>query len=198
MDRFDRRETMFITHTADTAPAGSKPIIVGAARKFGYVPAPVARMAASPELLGTFMANLAVFDRTTLTELEREIVVMTMATHVECHYCVAMHSATLAARATPAEVIDTLRDEKPLADNRLEALRRFTLAVLATHGGVSEVDTKAFLDAGYTQRAALEVVLGIGTYTLSTFANRLTGAPLDPPFEPYRWPGHQTGRNPTG
>ncbi len=31
----------------------------------------------------------------------------------------------------------------------------------------------AFLAAGYTHRNALEVVLGIGTYTMSTFANRL-------------------------
>lgn len=31
-----------------------------------------------------------------------------------------------------------------------------------------------------TARDALEVVLGIGTYTLSSLANRLTRAPLDP------------------
>ena len=32
---------------------------------------------------------------------------------------------------------------------------------------------------GYTSQNALEVVLGIGEYTLSTFANRMTGAPID-------------------
>jgi hypothetical protein len=42
------------------------------------------------------------------------------------------------------------------------------------------VSLRAFLDSGYTSRNALEVVLGIGTYTLSTFANRLTNAPVDP------------------
>jgi hypothetical protein len=34
--------------------------------------------------------------------------------------------------------------------------------------------------SGYTRRQALEVVLGIGAYTMSTYANRLTGAPIDP------------------
>ena len=33
-------------------------------------------------------------------------------------------------------------------------------------------------ERGYVP-AALDVVLGIGTYTMSTLANRLTGAPVD-------------------
>ena len=36
-----------------------------------------------------------------------------------------------------------------------------------------------FLTSGYTSQNALEVVLGVGTYTMSTLANRLTRAPLD-------------------
>ena len=35
------------------------------------------------------------------------------------------------------------------------------------------------MPAAVTRRNALEVVLGIGAYTLSTLANRLTGAPVD-------------------
>ncbi|MFJ6697187.1 hypothetical protein ACIQM4_14105 [Streptomyces sp. NPDC091272] len=38
---------------------------------------------------------------------------------------------------------------------------------------MSTAQLEAFCAAGYTRRNALEVVLGIGTYTLSTFANRL-------------------------
>ena len=37
-----------------------------------------------------------------------------------------------------------------------------------------------FLAAGFTARHALEAVLGVATYTLSTFANRLVRAPVDP------------------
>ena len=55
----------------------------------------------------------------------------------------------------------------------------FTLQVLDTTGAVGEEALRAFLASGYTSQNALEVVLGIGTYTMSTLANRLTGAPLD-------------------
>jgi alkylhydroperoxidase family enzyme len=54
-----------------------------------------------------------------------------------------------------------------------------TLRVLDTAGDVGDDALRAFLAAGYTRQNALEVVLGIGTYTMSTPANRLTGAPLD-------------------
>jgi len=48
--------------------------------------------------------------------------------------------------------------------------------VLATTGEVPEAEIDQFLAAGYTRRNALEVVLGIGTYTMSTLANRLVRA----------------------
>ena len=53
------------------------------------------------------------------------------------------------------------------------------LRVLDTAGDVGEPALRAFLGHGYTERNALEVVLGIGTYVMSTLANRLTGAPVD-------------------
>ncbi len=46
---------------------------------------------------------------------------------------------------------------------------------------------EAFLAQGYTARNVLEVVLGIGAYTISTLANRMTGAPLDEPLAPFAW-----------
>jgi alkylhydroperoxidase family enzyme len=46
-----------------------------------------------------------------------------------------------------------------------------------TAGDVDDLAMESFLAAGYTPRQALDVVLGIGAYTISTFANRLTRAP---------------------
>lgn len=180
-------ETPFVTHSADTAPEESRALIEGAQSAFGYVPSPVGKMAASPELLAGFMQANRLFQAATLTELEREVVVMTIATRVGCHYCVAMHTALLTKAQTDEDTVCTLRDAEALEDPRLEALRVFTLAVMDGGGDISRSDLGAFLDAGYTERNALEVVLGIGTYTMSTFANRLTEAPLDEPFEPFRW-----------
>ncbi|AQA21044.1 carboxymuconolactone decarboxylase family protein [Rhodococcus sp. MTM3W5.2] len=157
--------------------------------KFGFLPAPVALMSESPELLQAFTRSNALFERSTLTELEREVLVLTIATRNACHVCVALHTASLTRAAAPAELVAALRARQPLTDPRLDAIRVFTLAVLDTAGGVDEEQMRAFLERGFTRRNALEVVLGVGTYTLSTFANRMTEAPLDPPFAPFAWEG---------
>ena len=51
--------------------------------------------------------------------------------------------------------------------------------LITTAGVVGEESLAAFLAHEYTTRNALEIVFGIGTYTMSTLANRMTGAPVD-------------------
>ena len=145
----------------------------------GYLPAATARWAASPQLLDGFGRLSAIFENGTLDPVAREVVVMTIATRNGCHVCVAMHTARLTALGARPDVIAALRAAVPLADERLDAIRVFTLRVLDTAGDVGDDALRAFLASGYTRQNALEVVLGIGTYTMSTLANRLTGAPVD-------------------
>jgi len=92
--------------------------------------------------------------------------------------------------ASSPDLIAALRDAEgagPLPDERLDAIRVFILRVLDTAGDVGDPALQDFLARGYTAQNALEVVLGIGTYTMSTLANRLTGAPVDAPLAAYAW-----------
>lgn len=124
----------------------------------------VALLKESPHTLDGFLKLSEVFESTTLDPHSRETVILTVAARNQCHLCVDMHEAKLAALG-PAP-----------APERLEAVRQFTLQVLASSGAVSDEELGRFQDFGYTRQNALEVVLGIGTYTVSTFANRLTRA----------------------
>jgi AhpD family alkylhydroperoxidase len=153
----------------------------------GQVLTAVARLADSPELLNGFLKLSKLFEATTLEPIAREVVVMTIATRNACHLCVAMHTAKLTSLAASPQLVAALRDEKPLPDERLEALRLFALEVIATAGEVGEDELHAFFAHGYTTQNALEVVLGIGTYTLSTLANRLVRAPVDDSLKPFAW-----------
>ncbi|MFF0432871.1 carboxymuconolactone decarboxylase family protein [Streptomyces sp. NPDC004327] len=118
--------------------------------------------ATSPHTLDAFLKLSEIFESTTLDAHSRETVILAVAERNQCHLCVAMHETKLAALG-PA----------PSAE-RLDAVRRFTLQVLAASGAVSDAELDAFFSHGYTRQNALEVVLGIGAYTVSTFANRLT------------------------
>lgn len=170
---------MFVDHTLDTAPAAARRPLKATVDKLGYLPAPMARLAASPQLLDGFLKLSAMFESTSLEPVAREVVIMTVAVRNGCHVCVAMHTAMLGGIGADAELVAALREQRPLPDAKLEALRAFTIEVMAAAGGVDDVVLKEFLEHGYTTQQALEVVLGIGAYTLSTFANRMTKAPLD-------------------
>ncbi|MFF1507968.1 carboxymuconolactone decarboxylase family protein [Streptomyces sp. NPDC058326] len=124
----------------------------------------VALLKESPETLDGFLKLSQIFESTTLDPHARETVILTVAARNQCHLCVDMHEVKMAALGPAPE------------PERLDAVRTFTLQVLAASGAVSDGDLAAFEKAGYTRRNALEVVLGIGAYTLSTFANRLTRA----------------------
>jgi AhpD family alkylhydroperoxidase len=178
---------MFVDHTTETAPQAVRRTMAATEKRLGYLPAAVARLATAPLLLDGFLKLSGMFEATSLDPLARETVIMTMATRNRCHVCVAMHTAALQRLDADPTLVTALREDKPLPDERLQALRDFTLTALATAGEVPEDDLAAFVAAGFTTRQALEVMLGIGAYTLSTFANRLTRAPLDEPMTPFAW-----------
>jgi AhpD family alkylhydroperoxidase len=110
---------------------------------------------------------------------------MTVAARNGCHLCLAMHAARLAALGADPSLAAALRTQAPLEDARLAAVRAFAVRVLDTAGDPGEAALGEFFAQGFTRRNALEVVLGIGTYTMSTLANRLTGAPVDKQLAPY-------------
>ncbi|TDD47899.1 carboxymuconolactone decarboxylase family protein [Saccharopolyspora elongata] len=180
---------MFTDHTVESAPAESRRAMEATAKRLGHLPAAIGRLAESPHLLDGFLKLSAMFEATTLDPLARETVILTIATRNECHLCVAMHTAKLTTMGASPGTIAALRDGEPLDDPRLEAIREFAVQVVERAGAVEPEALQAFLAHGYTTRNALEVVLGIGAYTMSTLANRLVEAPLDEWLEPFAWPG---------
>ena len=76
--------------TVDSAPPAARPILAASERQFGFLPSPVARTAHAPVTLKHLLAGFAAFDQTSLTPIEREVVAMTVAWEIECHYCMAM------------------------------------------------------------------------------------------------------------
>lgn len=157
-----------------TAPTAARAALAATKRRFGAIPEPLARHASSPRLLLTALDGLEAFESTTLAPLEREVLAMTMGVRNRCRFCVELHTRLLVAQKADGDLVSSLRAGEPLRDERLEALRRFVLAVLEHSGDVPPDAWARFVTAGYTHEQALEVVLGVGVYTMTTLANRLT------------------------
>ncbi len=168
----------FVAYTLDTAPEAARAALAENAKKFGAIPAPLARYAVSPLTLETALAGLTAFEQSSLAQLEREVLAMVMGRKNGCEFCLSLHRRLLGFMDAPAGLADALERGEPLGNARLEAVRSFVLAVLQGAGDVSASEWQAFLDAGFDRRAALEIVVGIATCTLTTFANRLVETPL--------------------
>ncbi|MGZ8160855.1 MAG: carboxymuconolactone decarboxylase family protein [Methylobacter sp.] len=70
------------------------------------------------------------FDRTSLTPVEQQVVLLAASVENRCIYCVAVHSMLAKHKAkADAAIVDALRERLPLPDKKLDALATFTRAV---------------------------------------------------------------------
>lgn len=174
-------------HTVTTAPEGSRELLAGTQKSLGFVPNLLATMAEAPSLLAGYLTLSRIFDESSLSATERQLVLLTVSFENDCAYCMAAHTAIAGMQHVPSAVIDAVRAGQPIPDTRLEALRRLTAAIVRSHGWPSASHLEAFTAAGYTSRQVLEVVLGVGIKTMSNYTNHLAGTPLDRAFTPVAW-----------
>ena len=177
----------FTTHTVETAPAGSRPYLEGAQKNLGFVPNLLATMAGAPALLEGYMTLSGIFGKTDLTETERQIILMTNNRLNGCTYCMAAHTTISQGAGVPADVIEALRNNTPISDPKLEALRQFSVVVNESRGWPEEAQVQALLDAGYTQQTVLEVILGTAFKVLSNYTNHIAETDLDAAFQANAW-----------
>ena len=177
----------FPSHTIESAPAASKQILEGAQRSVGFVPNLYAAMAEAPALLQGYTTLAGIFDQTNLTETERQVILMTNNRLNGCLYCMAAHTTIAQGANVSADVIESLREGTPLADPKLEALRKFAEVINETRGWPTPTDLQAFYDAGYTQQTVLEVILGTSLKVLSNYTNHVAQTPLDSAFARNAW-----------
>lgn len=180
--------TKFTAHTVESAPEQSRPFLEDSLKGFGRVPGLHAVMAEAPALLDGYKHLHRLFAQETSFDKD-ELTVVWQAINVEheCHYCVPAHTGIAKMMKVDDAISDALRDETPLPNARLEALRTFTLEVVRQRGAVSDVQVQTFLDAGFTQRQILEVILGVAQKVMSNYTNHVAQTPVDAPMQQFAW-----------
>lgn len=169
-------------HRVETAPEGSRDALEAAGKKFGFVPNLLGVMAGSPSLLKAYLGLNQLFDETSLSPVERQVVILTISTTNRCDYCGAAHSMTARMAGVAESDIEAIRTGRPLDDSRLEALRALTAEIVESRGWPEQATIDKFLAAGYAREQLLDVLVGVGMKTLSNYTNHIAETPLDPQF----------------
>lgn len=180
-------ERDFPMHSVESAPEASRPAMEWYAENFGMVPNLAAVLAESPALLLSYwqtQQNLLM--HSTLSRQEINVVQTAIAHANACQYCVAGHTAfgKMEFFGNTDEQLDALRSGEAFDDPKLNTLRDFALRVLQNQGRMSASQLQTFLDAGYTQAQALDVVANIAAKIMSNYANQIVLTPVDDAFAP--------------
>ena len=171
----------------NTAPRESRQTLKQAKARFGLIPNLMATMAESPALVNAYGTIMQIFEQTSFSDTEKQLVLLAVSHENTCHYCMAAHSVVAQMKNVPIAIINTLRDDRPLPDRKLEALNQFTRTVVKNRGYATEAEVTAFLDAGYTCAQIFDVLVGVGMKTLSNYTNHIADIPLDKAFQAQTW-----------
>ena len=169
------------------APEAAREVLGQAKKNYGLIPNLLGNMANAPALLKAYLSVGALFDQTSLSPTERQVVLLTVSAENGCGYCVAAHTTIAGMQKVPQDVVKAIRENEQISDPKLEALRTYTREVVEQRGWPSAAAIQRFEAAGYTSAQALEVVLGVGMKTLSNYTNHIARTPLDPQFAAAAW-----------
>jgi len=179
--------TEFAIHTEGSAPDEAKPLLQASKKAYGMIPNLHGVFAESPQILEAYQTLQTLFSNSSLSTTERHVVWLTINVYHRCHYCVPAHTFLALRDKVPEDVVDAIREERPIADTRLEALRQFALTLTVQRGEVDADQVEAFLKAGFTKRNIFDVLLGLSHKVLSNYANHLAQTPVDGPFAKFAW-----------
>ncbi|MBW6419719.1 carboxymuconolactone decarboxylase family protein [Celeribacter sp. PS-C1] len=178
----------FTAHTIDTAPEESRATMEEVKSAFGRVSGLIAVMAEAPALAKSYWQLHHTFmTETTFDKDELTVIWQTINVEHECHYCVPGHTGIAKKMKVDDAITNALRDETPLPTAHLEALRTFTLQIVRQRGNVTQDQMQTFLDAGYTKRQILEVLVGTAQKVMSNYTNAIAQTPVDPAMQAFAW-----------
>jgi uncharacterized peroxidase-related enzyme len=177
----------FKLHDPSTAPTDSTETLDRVQKSWGLVPNLHRVLAESPAALEAYATLWSIAEKTAFTPQERNIAYIAIIYENECTYCMAGHTNLSRMAKVEPEAIAAVREDRPIADPKLEALRQFVAKVTRNRGVVSEADVSAFKTAGYDNRAMLDVLVLAATKLISNYTNHLAQTPLDAFMKGAEW-----------
>lgn len=176
----------FEQYSVSTAPDGSRALLEQVHKALGFIPNLLATFAESPPVLAGYLSLDANLSTGALSAVERQIVEIAASIENNCEYCVAAHSTVASMLRVDPQILRQVREEVFIQDAKLDALVRFTRAVMRSKGFVEHPVFAEFVAAGYGKAHILEVVGHIGLKTVANYVHALSRAPLDVQFEPQK------------
>lgn len=120
--------------------------------------------------------------KSTLKAKEREVINLVTSQINDCLYCLSAHTMLGKLNGFTEEQVLEIRSGNVSFDTKLDALAKFTAAVVENRGKVSAEVVETFFAAGYTESNMIDVIIVIGDKIISNYLHNLTHLEIDFPL----------------
>ncbi len=166
--------------TRDQVSETNQAIFDNLHKMVGFVPNLYAYYANNDTALADYLALQN--RKSTLKGKEREIINLVTSQVNGCRYCQSAHTVFGKMNGFTDEQILEIRKGSAAFDSKLDALVKFTLAVVEGRGNVTEDTKEAFFAAGYIEANLIDVIIVVGDKTISNYIHNLTHLEIDWPI----------------
>lgn len=175
----------FTFHEIHTVNPEAKAALEKSQAAFGFVPGLHKVLVESPAILEVYKHLHSEFQNTSFNNVELTVVWQTINFYHDCSYCLPAHTGIAHMMKVDPDIINTLSEGQPLADEKLRVLQATTRAIVDQRGHLSEEQLARFTEVGYGNQQLLEILLGLAQKTISNYANHLAKTPVDEPFKQF-------------
>lgn len=179
--------TILTTHSIESAPDESKPLLADSLKAFGMLPNLHGVLASSPQTLTAYKQLHELFTQTSFNAEELTVVWLGINVEHACGYCVPAHTGIAHSMEVEPALIDALRNQEAMPTPKLQALLDMTLTIVRDRGNIPPEALTDFYAAGYGEQQVLEIILGISQKVISNYTNHIAKTPVDEAFKAFSW-----------
>lgn len=148
----------------------------------GFVPNLYAYYAKNETALGDYLALQN--RKSTLNAKEREVINLVTSQINGCRYCQSAHTVLGKMNGFTDEQVMEIRKGVATFNTKIDALAKFTKAVVENKGKVDQEVKDNFFNAGYTEANLIDVVIVVGDKVISNYIHNLISFEIDFPIAP--------------
>lgn len=174
--------TKFTVPTRGDVSENNQAIFDNLKNSLGFVPNLYAYYAKNETALGDYLTFQN--RKSTLKSKEREVINLVTSQINGCRYCQSAHTLIGKMNGFNDEQVLEIRQGFASFDTKIDALAKFTKAVVEGKGNVSQDAKNNFFAAGYSEANLIDVVIVIGDKVISNYIHNLAGFEIDFPLAP--------------
>ncbi|MBX2841718.1 MAG: carboxymuconolactone decarboxylase family protein [Flammeovirgaceae bacterium] len=149
-------------------------------KALGTVPNLYATIGYSSNALDAYLTYSQATDNGVFSKKEAEAIKLAVSEVNECQYCLAAHTVLAKMNGFSEEETLALRAAS-ISDKKLNVITHLAREIAQERGKASDEAKQAFFDAGYDEKALIDLVAIVVDITFTNYTHRLTQVPVDFP-----------------